>query len=251
MLIGPESQQPSDSQWQGVGRGGDRVHRWWKQQLPEKQSKNRKPALWPPRHQTPTEVGDRLRGSVWRRPQAWPCLSPRNLSPWGSWSWFNINGNPQHGRRQRVTREFGSAFLFKKIFLKHFDRLGSYLLHVFLPVVVCRLRGAWALCSLQHTGSLGEAFRLSSGSKWVYLPQGRVGSSFPCQGSNPCPLHWTVDPQPLDHQGSIHQLSFSLMSLCFSFLDVLLGSFSNLLGHFFKFLFTVDFIFIFWNIGVS
>ena len=25
---------------------------------------------------------------------------------------------------------------------------------------------------------------------------------FPDQGSNPCPLHWQADPQPLCHQGS-------------------------------------------------
>ena len=25
---------------------------------------------------------------------------------------------------------------------------------------------------------------------------------FPDQGSNPCPLHWQVDSQPLSHQGS-------------------------------------------------
>ena len=30
---------------------------------------------------------------------------------------------------------------------------------------------------------------------------------FPDQGSNPCPLHWQADSQPLRHQGS-HQLSF-------------------------------------------
>ena len=27
---------------------------------------------------------------------------------------------------------------------------------------------------------------------------------FPEQGSNPCPLHWQADPQPLRHQGSPH-----------------------------------------------
>ena len=28
----------------------------------------------------------------------------------------------------------------------------------------------------------------------------------PDQGSNPCPLHWQADPQPLRHQGSPAQL---------------------------------------------
>ena len=29
---------------------------------------------------------------------------------------------------------------------------------------------------------------------------------FPDQGSNPCPLHWQADPQPLRHRGSPHSL---------------------------------------------
>ena len=29
---------------------------------------------------------------------------------------------------------------------------------------------------------------------------------FPDQGSNPCPLHWQADSQPLRHQGSPHVL---------------------------------------------
>ena len=31
---------------------------------------------------------------------------------------------------------------------------------------------------------------------------------FPEQGSNPCPLHWQADSQPLHHQGSPHQFVF-------------------------------------------
>ena len=31
---------------------------------------------------------------------------------------------------------------------------------------------------------------------------------FPDQGSNPCPLHWQADSQPLRHQGSPHILGF-------------------------------------------
>ena len=29
---------------------------------------------------------------------------------------------------------------------------------------------------------------------------------FPDQGSNPCPLHWQADSQPVRHQGSPHQV---------------------------------------------
>ena len=32
---------------------------------------------------------------------------------------------------------------------------------------------------------------------------------FPDQGSNPCPLHWQADPQPLRHQGSPFSAVFS------------------------------------------
>ena len=35
---------------------------------------------------------------------------------------------------------------------------------------------------------------------------------FPDQGSNPCPLHWQADSQPLCHQGS----PMTLFELCFS-----------------------------------
>ena len=33
---------------------------------------------------------------------------------------------------------------------------------------------------------------------------------FPDQGSNPCPLHWQADSQPLRHQGSPKRLLFKL-----------------------------------------
>ena len=33
---------------------------------------------------------------------------------------------------------------------------------------------------------------------------------FPDQGSNPCPLHWQADSQPLRHQGSPHPDLFNL-----------------------------------------
>ena len=36
---------------------------------------------------------------------------------------------------------------------------------------------------------------------------------FPDQGSNPCPLHWQADSQPLRHQGSPYVLFFKWASL--------------------------------------
>ena len=38
---------------------------------------------------------------------------------------------------------------------------------------------------------------------------------FPDQGSNPCPLHWQADSQPLRHQGSPHYYFYSLFELEF------------------------------------
>ena len=37
---------------------------------------------------------------------------------------------------------------------------------------------------------------------------------FPDQGSNPCPLHWQADSQPLSHQGS--PVVFFISSFCFA-----------------------------------
>ena len=36
---------------------------------------------------------------------------------------------------------------------------------------------------------------------------------FPDQGSNPCPLHWQADSQPLRHQGSPMKLTFEVHGL--------------------------------------
>ena len=36
---------------------------------------------------------------------------------------------------------------------------------------------------------------------------------FPDQGSNPCPLHWQADSQPLRHQGSPRLFVFLLLSV--------------------------------------
>ena len=36
----------------------------------------------------------------------------------------------------------------------------------------------------------------------VFLAMRHVGSHFPDQGLNPCPLLWKVKSSPLDHEGS-------------------------------------------------
>ena len=62
--------------------------------------------------------------------------------------------------------------------------------------------------------------RLSSYGSRAQLLRGMACGILPDQGSNPCPLHWQADSQPLCHQGSpiliflIHlELGFNIM--CF------------------------------------
>ena len=50
---------------------------------------------------------------------------------------------------------------------------------------------------------------------------------FPDRGSNPCPLHWQADSQPLHHQGSPISLYFNLSSHRDTFFGILI--FQNLL----------------------
>ena len=63
------------------------------------------------------------------------------------------------------------------------------------------------------TGSVTVAHGPSCSVAWGILPD---------QGSNPCPLHWQVDSQPLHHQGSPDQYilkwnkHFALLQVCVS-----------------------------------
>ena len=64
---------------------------------------------------------------------------------------------------------------------------------------------ACGLQQLQHTGSVVVARGLQSAGS-VVVAHGPSCSAacgiFPDQGSNPCPLQWQADSQPLRHQGS-------------------------------------------------
>ena len=53
---------------------------------------------------------------------------------------------------------------------------------------------------------------------------------FPDQGSNPCPLHWQADSQPLRHQGS-PQFSFNL-HFCYFVCERGWTTFNMFKGHF-------------------
>ena len=64
---------------------------------------------------------------------------------------------------------------------------------------------AHGLQQLQHMGSVVVARRLQSTGSVVVAHE--LSCSVACgifrdQGSNPCPLHWQADSQPLRHQGS-------------------------------------------------
>ena len=73
----------------------------------------------------------------------------------------------------------------------------------------CTSLSLWQPLLLQSTGSR------RAGS--VIVAHGPSCSAacgiFPDQGSNPCPLHWQADSQPLRHQGSPTIVIFSLLAL--------------------------------------
>ena len=68
---------------------------------------------------------------------------------------------------------------------------------------------------------------------------------FPDQGSNPCPLHWQEDSQPLRHQGSPRgwflNSTFCVLSFwkCLRELSCMCNKICNYLGHSFCFIITL------------
>ena len=54
---------------------------------------------------------------------------------------------------------------------------------------------------------------------------------FPDQGSNPCPLHWQADSQPLRHQGSPGVNICPAKGACWLFLPLLVLGMESALGH--------------------
>ena len=64
-----------------------------------------------------------------------------------------------------------------------------------------------SLLWLQSTGSRGAGSVIVAHGPSCSMARG----IFPDQGSNPCPLHWQADSQPLRHQGNPLQ---GLLNLC-------------------------------------
>ena len=115
-----------------------------------------------------------------------------------------------------TTREVPFLFFF-------FFKVSFYLFYLWLCCVFVFLRGlSLVVASGGHSSSQCTGLSLSrplllrsTGSRRAGSVVVAHGSScstacgiFPDQGSNPCPLHWQADSQPLRHQGS-PPLSFS------------------------------------------
>ena len=123
----------------------------------------------------------------------------------------------------KCTLRITSGFFFVCLFFKefHFIYLFIYLLigcvgSSFLCEGFLQLRQAGATL---HRGARASHYRSlslrSTGSRRassVVVAHGPSCSAacgiLPDQGSNPCPLHWQADSQPLRHQGSPHKWVF-------------------------------------------
>ena len=72
-------------------------------------------------------------------------------------------------------------------------------------------RGLLSSYGVQVFLSLVEVHRTSScGTRAGLVAPQHVGSWFPSEGSNLCPLHWKADSLPLDHQGSPDVTSYCI-----------------------------------------
>ena len=98
-------------------------------------------------------------------------------------------------------------YLFKFIYLFIFGCVGSSFLCEGFSLVVASRGHSSSRCaglSLSRPLLLGSTGSRRAGS--VIVAHGPSCSTacgiFPDQGSNPCPLHWQADSQPLRHQGS-------------------------------------------------
>ena len=123
-------------------------------------------------------------------------------------------------------------------FLKVFIYLFIYLFNLWLCWVFVSVRGLSPVAaSGGHSSSRCAGLSLSRPLSLRSTGSRRAGSAavahgpscsvacgiFPDQGSNPCPLHWQADSQPLRHQGS--PILFSRMSLQLHLVVILLCCF--------------------------
>ena len=115
------------------------------------------------------------------------------------------------------TTFFKNIYIYIYIYIYIFTYLWlHWVLVVALRIFQC---GEWTSlygCGVQDPKCMGSVVS----STLVQLPSKCVGSWFPNWKSNPHPLHWKTDSQPLDHQGgpppstNFHPFSESNSSQC-------------------------------------
>ena len=112
-------------------------------------------------------------------------------------------------------------FFFKFIFIFIFGCVGSsFLCEGFLQL---RQAGATLHRGAQASHYRGLSLRSTDSRRTgsVIVAHGPSCSTacgiFPDQGSNPCPLHWQADSQPLHHQGSLGFIFISPNDFSLSF----------------------------------
>ena len=119
----------------------------------------------------------------------------------------------------------------QKSYTFFFNFLGLFI-HLWLCLVFVSVRGlSLVVANGGHSSSRCVGLSLSRPLLWSTGSR-RAGSIivahgpsccaacgiFPDQGSNPCPLHWQADSQPLCHQGSPEVLHFDVIQfICFHF----------------------------------
>ena len=133
-------------------------------------------------------------------------------------------------------------FLFLKLLPKNIFFLNFYLfIYLFLAVLGLRFCArAFSSCGergplfITVCGPLTIAASLVAEHKLQTRRLSSCGSAtcgiFPDQGSNPCPLHWQADSQPLRHRGSLNIIIIILFFLFY------ISMFFQIYPHIFPFL---------------
>ena len=119
-----------------------------------------------------------------------------------------------------MVKDFIYLFIFKFIYLFIFDCVGSsFSMRGLLLVVASRGHSSSWCAGLSLLRPLlwqSTSSRCAGSAAVTHGPSCPTACGiFPDQGSNPCPLHWQADSQPLHHQGSpfLPFLSFTLFFL--------------------------------------
>ena len=108
-------------------------------------------------------------------------------------------------------------FFFFLFFYFYFILFYFIFIYLFIYLWLCWVFiSVWGLSLVAASGGHSSSWCTGLSLSWPLLLRRRAGSVivahgpscsaacgiFPDQGSNPCPLHWQADSQPLRHQGS-------------------------------------------------